>query len=116
MNAPQTLQEKQDEKQRLVKAYRFHKRAEWQALCEQEPRLVPLRSAIRSAHDPKRLYAALADSWVRFAPADVRYAVLRLIDKQSDKIKRQLGGEALDDPLPPERNLFFAVKEMLSLR
>lgn len=113
---PKTLEEKQAEKQRLARAYVIKKRADWLALCEREPRLVPLRKAIRAARDPSQLYLALADSWVRFAPADVRYAVLRLIDKQSDRIKRQQGGEALSDPLPPARSLFFAVKEMLALR
>jgi hypothetical protein len=111
-----TLDEKQAEKQRLAKAYTFYKRAEWQALCEQEPRLLTLRKAIRASRDPERLYAMLADSWVRFAPAPVGYAVLRLVDRQADKIRREQGGEGLSDPIPPARNLFIAVREMLKLR
>lgn len=111
-----TLDEKQAEKQRLARAYLAKKRADWLALCEQEPRLLALRKTIRASRDPVRLYVLLSESWVRFAPAEVRYAVLRLIAKQSDKMKRQQGGQGLDDPLPPSRNLFFAVKEMFALR
>jgi len=111
-----TLEEKQAEKARLAKAYVAKKRAEWNALVEREPRLLPLRKAINRADDPRKMLIDLSNSWVRLAPPDIRYAALRMIDKRANKMARQQGGEALDDPLPPYRNVYIAAREMLDLR
>lgn len=111
-----TLQEKQAEKQRLAKAYLSRKRAEWAALYQREPRLASFKKAVRRETDPARALLMLADSWVRFADADVRLAALRLIDAQANRMARQQGREALSDPIPPARNLFLAAREMLAVR
>ena len=116
MSAPKTLDDKLAEKQRLAKAYKVQERQKWAQLCEQEPRIVPLRKAIRRIECPETLLLKLADSWVRFAPLEVRYAALRLIDRQANKIKVRNGGRELDDPLPPARNLYFAARDMLAVR
>jgi hypothetical protein len=111
-----TLQDKQAEKQRLVKAYLTRKRQEWAALYAREPRLAILKKQVRREQDPAQLLCALADSWVRFADADIRLAALRIIDAQANRMARQQGGQALDDPIPPSRNVFLAAKEILAVR
>jgi len=111
-----TLQEKQAEKQRLGKAYLARKRAEWAELLAREPRLVEFKRAIRRERNPALCLVRLADSWVRFAPAEVRYAALRIIDAHANRMARQQGGEGLSDPLPPGRNVFLTAREMLAVR
>lgn len=116
MSKPRTLAEKQDEKGRLLKAFRASRRAEWEALCEQEPRLLGIRRALRALHDPRAILSRLADSWVRLAPADVRLAVLREINRHAERQARREGRAVLDDPIPPQRNLFLAARELLGVR
>ena len=111
-----TLQEKQAEKQRLAKAYLARKRSEWAALYAREPRLAGFKKAMRRETDPAHALVMLADSWVRFADADVRLAALRIIDAQANRMARFKGGAALDDPIPPARNVFLAAREMLAVR
>lgn len=120
MNAPvqpkRTLADKQDEKGRLLKAFRAARRAQWAELCEAEPRLVGIRSALRSIEDPRAIVTRLADSWVRTAPADVRIAVLREINRHAERQARREGRAVLDDPIPPAVNLFHASRELLGVR
>lgn len=116
MTAPRTLQDKQDEKARLSRAFRASRRAEWAELCEQEPRLLGIRSALRAIDDPRLLLIRLADSWVRTAPADVRIAVLREINRHAERMARREGRAILDDPIPPAINLFHASRELLGVR
>jgi hypothetical protein len=113
---PRNLEEKQDEKARLAKAYRFAQRAKWRELCEQEPRLPIYRKALRKQADPVALLLNLSDSPLRFAPLPVRYAVLRLIDQHAWKMARRFGMAPLDDPLPPSTNVFLTAREMLAVR
>lgn len=116
MSAPRTLEEKQDEKGRLWKRYRVEKRAEWNALCEREPRLAAFRSALRRCYNSKPILLWLADSWLRRADADIRHAALRLIDRHAWRQAQFQGREALDDPLPPATNLFFLSRQLLEVR
>lgn len=111
----QTLEEKQAEKQRLSKAYKARKRAQWVALFQQEPRLAEFKRTIRRHCDPAATLLLLADSWVRFASDDIRLAALRIIDAHANRMARFAGGEALSDPLEG-RNVFMAAKEMLAVR
>ncbi len=112
----QTLQEKRDEQQRLSKAYKANKREQWDELVEREPRLIPMRAAIRGSANPSELFQNIADSWVRFAPSEVRYAVLRMVDDHANRQARLAGRAILDDPLPPGRNLYHATRELLAVR
>ena len=112
----QTLEQKQAEKQRLSKAYKSRKREEWAALFKGEPRLSAFKKAIRRERSGAGLLVVTADSWVRTAPADIRLAALKIIDAQANRLARQRGGEALDDPLPPARNPFLIAREMLAVR
>jgi hypothetical protein len=111
-----TLQEKQAEKQRLGKAYMARKRQEWAELVAREPRITAFKKAIRRQADPAQCLVWLADSWVRTASTETRYAALRIIDAHAGRMARQHGGEALSDPIPPARNVFLAAREMLAVR
>lgn len=111
-----SLQDKQDEKGRLLKAFRAARRAQWAELCEREPRLAGVRSALRGFEDPRALLTRLADSWVRTAPTDVKFAVLREINRHADRMARREGRAVLDDPFPPAVNLFHASRELLGVR
>lgn len=113
---PRTLAAKTAERDRLSKAYRFAKRAEWQGLCEQEPRLHAFKLALRRMNNPREIIARLADSWLRHAPNDIRYAALRQIDRHANRMALRLGGSELNDPMPPGRNLYFVAKELLAVR
>lgn len=112
----QTLQDKQDEQGRLLKAYRAKQREKWSDALEQEPRLGALRIAIKRCLHPSALVVAMADSWVRCAPIDIRHVALRLVDAHCNAMARAQGGVELDDPLPPQSNVFFAVREILDVR
>lgn len=116
MRAPRTLQEKQDEKARLRTKFLTERRREWTELCEQEPRLPAFRKALRQMRDPRAILLRLADSWVRRAPLEHRYAALRLIDAHANRETRFAGRAILDDPIPPDRNLYLAAREMLAVR
>lgn len=110
------LQDKQDEKGRLWKAYRLKKREQWRELCTAEPRMIGFRKALRRSREPRQFIARLADSWLRDAPADVRFAALSLIDAHGDRMARLQGGAGLDDPLPPALNVFLASRDLLGVR
>lgn len=113
---PQTLEAKQAEKQRLSAAWRAAKRKEWRELCEVEPRLPLFRKDLRRTQSPSQVLLTLADHPLRRGPLPVRYAVLRLIDRHSWRMLRRQGCAPLDDPLPPQSNVFLAAREMLAVR
>jgi len=113
---PRTLDEKQAEKDRLLKKYRAAKKAEWADLVDQEPRLLDFRRAVKRSDDPAGFLTRLADSWLRAAPLPVRYAALRQIDSHANRMARYAGRTILDDPLPPSINLYLAAREMLAVR
>lgn len=114
--AKPTLQEKRDEKSRLLRAYRATHRQLWSELCEREPRMMGFRRFVRGAATPADLLVGLADSWVRSADSEVRYAALRQIDRQANRMARFSGRAALDDPLPPALNVYLASRQMLGVR
>lgn len=116
MSAPRTLEEKQAERDRLMKAYRAHKREEWTELCEAEPRLAGFKTALRREREPRVIARKLADSWLRRADPRVRFRALQLIEQHSQRERRYLGLQPLDDPLPPARTLFMVAKELLAVR
>ena len=112
----QTLQDKQNERGRLNKAYRMAKREQWRELCQQEPRLIAFRRALRRQRDARAFLARLADSWLRSAHPDVRYAALREIGRHADNMARREGRAGLDDPIPPQRGVIHIAKELLAVR
>lgn len=117
MKLPQrSLQDKQDEKGRWLRNFLRHQRERWAELCEREPRLVGLRKEIRRTHTPADTLSVVADSWARSADPDVRHAVLRQVDRHASRMARFSGRAALDDPLPPQVNVFILAREMLAVR
>lgn len=114
--AKQTLEQKQDEKARLLKGYRAAKRKEWRELVEQEPRILSFRRWMKKQTDPASALVAISDSWLRLAPDNVRYAALGLIETHAAKMAQYQGREALDDPIPPATNFYFTAREMFAVR
>lgn len=112
----QTLEDKQDEKGRLWKAYRAKKREAWRDLCQREPRMIGFRRALRRTRDTGAFVVRLSDSWLRNADADVRFAALQQIDTHAGRMALRLGGRDLDDPMPPSINLFLVSRELLGVR
>ena len=112
----QTLEEKQAEKQRLSKAYKAQKRRKWEELLKRQPRLAEFKRAVRKAPSPSSVLVLLADSWVRHADSETRFAALRIIGAHAARMAQQSGGQALSDPMPPARNVFLVAREMLAVR
>jgi hypothetical protein len=113
--APSILDLKMEEKQRLTKAYRL-----WQRDCNRqaiamEPRLVAFMRYLRTVHAKQadELIEAVQESWLPTAPQLVRIYALRMISARCDRINREFGLEALDDPNPPETNVYFRARDLL---
>lgn len=116
MSGPRTLEEKQAEKARLAVKYNRAQRERWKELCEREPRLAVLRRAIRRTTSPAATLLLIAESWARNADHDVRHAVLRQIDRHANRMARFAGRAPLDDPMPPQMNVFLTARQMLAVR
>lgn len=116
MSGPRNLEEKQAEKQRLAVKYNRTQREKWKELCAREPRLAPLRRALRRTSSPAATLMLVADSWARDADQDLRHAVLRQVDRHANRMARFAGRAPLDDPMPPRMNVFLAVRQMLAVR
>jgi hypothetical protein len=112
----QTLQEKQDEKGRLLKAYRLWKRQQWTLLTEQEPRLLLFRRWLGRQTDPCEALIIISNSWLRFAPDSVKHIALGLIEKHAGKQAEYQGREPLDDPWPGKTSFYFTAREMFAVR
>lgn len=116
MSGPRNLEEKQAEKARLSIAYNRAQRERWKELCTREPRLTPLRRAIRHTQTPAATLLLIAESWVRQADQDLRHAILRQIDRHANRMVRFAGRAPLDDPMPPQMNVFLTARQMLAVR
>jgi len=116
MSAPRNLEEKQAEKQRLAVKYNRAQREKWKELCAREPRLAQLRRLVRRTTTPASTLLLIAESWVRHADQDLRHAVLRQVDRHANRMARYVGRAPLDDPMPPQMNVFLTVRQMLAVR
>lgn len=112
----QTLQEKQDEKQRLLRAFKKREREKWNELCEREPRMKAFRKAVRRTKTPAQLIQSVADSWVRFAPTEVQKAASAIVHDHTEKMRVSMGQERLCDPLPPQRSAWRIVRGFFPYR
>lgn len=112
----QTLEQKQREKSRLLKAFRAQRKHDWLELVAREPRIKQFWSDLKKIDSPANVLVYLADSWVRFADPELRYAALRLVNKHCEKQGRYVGQQILDDPMPPATNVFLTAREMLAVR
>jgi hypothetical protein len=108
--------EKMLEKQRLSRAYRIWRRGQTKEILAGEPRLARFLRYLRTvtAETGDELLEAIAVSdWLRSAPESVRVFALRMIDARCNRINRTFGNEALDDPLPPETNIYLRARDIL---
>ena len=106
---------KMREKQRLSRAYRVWKK-EWRGgVLAVEPRLRDFLKYLRTVRPAQsdELIAAIRTSWLAQAARDVRLFALELVSRHCDRINRQMGFEALDDPLPPQTSLYFEARAIL---
>ena len=55
----------------------------------------------------------VSSSWLLESMQNVRIFALRLIDRHAGRLARRAGFEALDDPLPPETNVYLRAREIL---
>jgi len=111
-----SLQEKQAEKQRLLKAHKENERQKWADLCEREPRMKSFRKAVRRTTNPQALIFGVAQSWVRFAPEDVQRAASQIVHEHTESMRERMGLERLCDPLPPQRSAWRIVRGFFPYR
>lgn len=113
--APSALDLKMAERQRVSKAYRIWQRDQRAAALASEPRLKDFLRYLRKVRpeDGDELVEAVATSWLPSSPQDARIFALRLIARHCDRLNRQMGNEALDDPLPPETSVYFEARSIL---
>lgn len=110
------LEKKARERERLSRSYRAMKRRDTKAVLQSEPRLVRFLKYLRTvtAETGNELIDAIIESgWLTGAPQDVRLFALRMISARCDRINQQLGGEPLDDPLPPDTSVYFRARDLL---
>lgn len=113
---PSALDLKMEEKARLTKAYRISKRAERIEILKREPRLLNFMRYLRGVEadqGDELLEAIEASDWLMSADQQIRGFALSRISRRQDKIKLLLGLTPLDDPLPPERSVFFKAQALL---
>ena len=110
---PSPLDLKLREKQRLNRAYKAALRKDRLQAFTDEPRLRNFMRWLRRQADPVELVEGVSESWLPASPQHVRILALRLIDRHCDRLNRQFGFEPLDDPLPPETNVYFRCREVL---
>lgn len=112
---PSKLDLRMEEKQRLTKAYRRWVRDCNRQAIAMEPRLVGFMRYLRTVQPGQgdELVEAVAESWLPTAPQPVRLFALRMISARCDRLNRQLGLEALDDPIPPETSVYFRARDLL---
>ncbi len=109
------LDKKMLEKQRLSKAYRAWVRSHRTEVLSAEPRLRDFLRYLRTvkADQGDELIEQITTSWLPASPQPVRLFALQLVDRHANKLVRQMGGEALNDPMPPEPTVYFRARDVL---
>lgn len=109
------FEERMEEKQRLSARYRKWKTSEARATLASEPRLRAFNRYLRKIEpqDGDELIEAIAESWLPESRQDVRIYALRMVDRHCNRLNLRLGHEILDDPLPPETNVYFRARALL---
>lgn len=115
VKAPSALDLKMAERQRLSKGYRIIQRRERETTLAHEPRLRDFLRYLRTVKPEQSddLIQAIKESWLPKSVQAVRIFALRLIARHCDRLNRQAGREALDDPIPPETSVYFEAKALL---
>lgn len=109
------LDRKMAEKQRLTRAYKVWQREVRTETLASEPRLRDFMRYLRTVtpEDGNDMLAAVTSSWLPKAAQNVRIFALRLIDRHAGRLARRMGDEPLNDPLPPETNVYLRAREIL---
>lgn len=110
------LELKMREKQRLSKAFKAWRRQVVKETMAAESRLTGFLRYLRTvtAETGHELIDAIeASEWLPVAPQPVRIFALRMIDARANRINQQLGNSILDDPIPPETNVYFEARRLL---
>ncbi len=112
---PTALDLRMEEKQRLHKRYRLWVRDNNRAALAAEPRLVDFMRYLRTvrAEQAGELIDAIRNSWLPEAPLNVRIYALKMVDQRANTINRDMGNEALDDPMPSETSVYFQARDIL---
>lgn len=113
---PSELELQQAEKQRLSRAYRAWKRAWAREQLAAEPRLKAFRRYLKGVgpEQGEELLDAIETSWLPGSAQQVRLFALRLVDERCQRIRLLMGEDPLDDPWPPETNVYFRAKALLT--
>lgn len=109
------LEAKLQERQRVHARYRRWVRQVNQETLASEPRLKGFLRYLRTvkAEQADELLDAIRESWLPDSSQPVRIFALRMIAAKADKLNRSIGNEVLDDPLPPEQNVYFLARDLL---
>lgn len=109
------LDRKMAEKQRLTHAYKLWQREVRTETLTSEPRLRDFMRYLRTVtpEDGDEMLAEVTLSWLPQAAQSVRIFALRLIDRHAGRLARRMGDEPLNDPLPPETNVYLRAREIL---
>lgn len=114
------LEQALKERDRLTRAYRASKRAQYEKAFEQEPRLRAFDRAINrcTAADAEtmisicRVYQA---GWLRNASPEIRALALEIVSRRIVRIREGAGLASFDDALPWEADdVFQQVKRILT--
>lgn len=114
--APSALEKKQAEKQRLSKAYRIDRRKRNAEIMAREPRLLGFIRYLKTIgpDDGVDLIEQVRISWLVQSVEEVRTFALRMIDARCNKIARVcFGRQELDDPMPPEKNVYMFCRDLI---
>lgn len=112
---PSALEKKMLERQRLNKSYRLSVSKERLETLQVEPRLMDFLRYLRTVKpdDGDELIDQIRSSWLPKSVQPVRIFALRLVARHCDRLNRQVGREALDDPIPPETSVYFEARTLL---
>lgn len=120
--APTELEQKLEERDRLLRSYRRRRRAEAERIAEEmgADRAAEVKRAIGMLRPDSSagFFASLrAADWLRDGPRKWRLHVLTRADKRIDRILRARLKATLDDPLPPSMggydSAFVKARELL---
>ena len=112
------IQAQQDAEAILSKAARAADRA-WRektiAECEDPAAMESIIGWLKRTgpDDGEAIVETVTQAAGLFKGPDARRMILQAVDKASCRIRRKLGLRELDDPLPPETNVFFECQEIL---
>lgn len=98
--AKSSLEKKMDEKARLSKAYRAHKREQAREMFAAEPMLLDIRRDLKSLsrETADLVFGKLLA--LRDAPTPVRAFAVDMVGLATDRINLSLGFDVLDEDLP----------------